>query len=385
MIENISFGKDAAYLYAAMNYNFFIKKESDKSGKSPIYLNVRLNGKRARLSTLLKVEEKYWDKEKKKVIKCDEADDYNLILKQLENRITNIIVKHRLSETPLTMDMFLNQLKNAPPSYDLVQFFEHVIQDQDLSESTIIKHKGIFNKLKNSKIPNSFPDINLLWFDKYRSYLKKLGNNSATVNTNISIIKKYLRMAKANGIKIYVNLDWVKVGSTGGRIIWLKEEEIKKMEEHYYSSFIPEHLKLSLGYFLFSCYTGLRISDVMERNRDDFNADTFEFISIKTKMRQIIGIGQKCRQIIDNNPILFIAKKVGVHINKQIKEIAKICGIKKNISFHTARHSFATNYLIKGGKVENLQKLLGHTKIMTTMKYVHIIDEEAALTTNIFD
>ena len=385
MIENISFGKDAAYLYAAMNYNFFIKKESDKSGKSPIYLNVRLNGKRARLSTLLKVEEKYWDKEKKKVIKCDEADDYNLILKQLENRITNIIVKHRLSETPLTMDMFLNQLKNAPPSYDLVQFFEHVIQDQDLSESTIIKHKGIFNKLKNSKIPNSFPDINLLWFDKYRSYLKKLGNNSATVNTNISIIKKYLRMAKANGIKIYVNLDWVKVGSTGGRIIWLKEEEIKKMEEHYYSSFIPEHLKLSLGYFLFSCYTGLRISDVMERNRDDFNADTFEFISIKTKMRQIIGIGQKCRQIIDNNPILFIAQKVGVHINKQIKEIAKICGIKKNISFHTARHSFATNYLIKGGKVENLQKLLGHTKIMTTMKYVHIIDEEAALTTNIFD
>ena len=385
MIENISFGKDAAYLYAAMNYNFFIKKESDKSGKSPIYLNVRLNGKRARISTLLKIEEKHWDKEKKKVIKCDEADDYNLILKQLENRITNIIVKHRLSETPLTMDMFMNQLKNAPPSYDLVQFFEHVIQDQDLSESTIIKHKGIFNKLTNSKIPSSFPDINLLWFDKYRSYLKKLGNNSATVNTNISIIKKYLRMAKANGIKIYVNLDWVKVGSTGGRIIWLKEEEIKKMEEYYYSSFIPEHLKLSLGYFLFSCYTGLRISDVMERNRDDFNADTFEFISIKTKMRQIIGIGQKCRQIIDNNPMLFIAKKAGVHINKQIKEIAKICGIKKNISFHTARHSFATNYLIKGGKVENLQKLLGHTKIMTTMKYVHIIDEEAALTTNIFD
>ena len=385
MIENISFGKDAAYLYAAMNYNFFIKKESDKSGKSPIYLNVRLNGKRARISTLLKIEEKHWDKEKKKVIKCDEADDYNLILKQLENRITNIIVKHRLSETPLTMDMFLNQLKNAPPSYDLVQFFEHVIQDQDLSESTIIKHKGIFNKLKNSKIPSSFPDINLLWFDKYRSYLKKLGNNSATVNTNISIIKKYLRMAKANGIKIYVNLDWVKVGSTGGRIIWLKEEEIKKMEEYYYSSFIPEHLKLSLGYFLFSCYTGLRISDVMERNRDDFNADTFEFISIKTKMRQIIGIGQKCRQIIDNNPMLFIAKKAGVHINKQIKEIAIICGIKKNISFHTARHSCATNYLIKGGKVENLQKLLGHTKIMTTMKYVHIIDEEAALTTNIFD
>ena len=211
MIENISFGKDAAYLYAAMNYNFFIKKESDKSGKSPIYLNVRLNGKRARISTLLKIEEKHWDKEKKKVIKCDEADDYNLILKQLENRITNIIVKHRLSETPLTMDMFLNQLKNAPPSYDLVQFFEHVIQDQDLSESTIIKHKGIFNKLKNSKIPSSFPDINLLWFDKYRSYLKKLGNNSATVNTNISIIKKYLRMAKANGIKIYVNLDWVNI------------------------------------------------------------------------------------------------------------------------------------------------------------------------------
>lgn len=173
--QNSKVLNNAAYLYAAMNYNFSLKKEPNKQGLCPIYLNVRISTKRSRLPIDLRVKSEHWDRENQRVINCEESEDYNLILKQIESRITNIKVQHRLSEIPLTMEKFVEQLKTAPPSFDLVQYFEHVIDYQELSKSTIEKHKGIFSKLKESKISALFQDINLLWFDKYRTYLKKTG------------------------------------------------------------------------------------------------------------------------------------------------------------------------------------------------------------------
>ena len=377
--------KGAAHLFAAMNYNFYLKNEPDRNGLCPIYLNVRINTKRARIPVDIKIHPNYWNKDKRQIFGCDEAGDYNLILKQIDGQITNIKINHRLSEIPLTIENFTEQLKNAPPSFDLVQFFFHVIDIQELSQSSFIKHKGILNKLKESKKSSMFADINIMWFDKYRSYLRSLGNNNSTINTNISILKKYLKLAQNYGIKIYVDLDKIKVGSTAGRIIWLRDTEIAKLEDYYFSQFIPDHLKLSLGYFLFSCYTGLRISDVMLRNRDHVESSRLDFISVKTKTHQLIDINNKCRKIIEGDDRLFIEWTSSNNINLNLVTIAKFCGIKKHVSFHVARHSFATNYLLKGGKVENLQKLLGHSKITTTMKYVHVVDEEAAMTVNVFD
>ena len=377
--------KGAAHLFAAMNYNFFLKNEPDRNGLCPIYMNVRINKQRARIPVDIKIEPKYWDKEKRIVTGCPEAADYNLILKQIDGQITNIKINHRLSEIPLTLESFTEQIKNAPPSYDLVQFFNHVIDIQELSTGSVVKHKGIMNKLKESKRSSMFADINLMWFDKYRAYLRSIENNSSTINTNISIIKKYLKLAKDYGIKIYVDLDKVKVGSTAGRIVWLRESEIIKLEAYYYSYFIPDYLKISLGYFLFSCYTGLRISDVLARTRAHVEADFLEFISVKTKARQLIAINDKCRAIIEHEPRLFVEWTTEVNIGRNLKTAVRFVGIRKNVSFHVARHSFATNYLLKGGKVENLQKLLGHSKITTTMKYVHVVDEEAAMTVNVFD
>lgn len=385
LILDFTQNKNAAQFFAAMNYNFYLKNSPDKNGNCPVYINIRLNSERIRIPAEIKVNPKYWDKKKRKIIGGDFSADNNLILKQIESKLTNIIVQHRLSELPLTGSKLVEQLRKSPPNFDLIQFFHHIIEIQDLSASTVKKHRGIFSKLKESKISSFFPDINFLWFDKYRAYLRSIGNNPSTVNTNISIIKKYLSLAKDYGIKIYVNLEHIKVGPTAGRIIWLNKNEINKIKEYYFSSFIPHHLKITLGYFLFSCYTGLRISDTLHLSRKELETDTINFISIKSKKKQIIGINKICRQIINHSPELFIERKKETNINQQLKEIAKICGIKKNISFHVARHSFATNYLLKGGQVQNLQKLLGHSKITTTMKYVHIIDEEAAMTVNVFD
>ena len=60
-----------------------------------------------------------------------------------------------------------------------------------------------------------------------------------------------------------------------------------------------------------------------------------------------------------------------------MKDIALKCRIRKNLTTHVARHTFATDFLRRGGKVEHLQNLLGHTKITTTMIYGHTEEKDA--------
>jgi site-specific recombinase XerD len=61
--------------------------------------------------------------------------------------------------------------------------------------------------------------------------------------------------------------------------------------------------------------------------------------------------------------------------NSYLKEIAKDCGIHKNISFHVARHTFATTVMLSNGvPIETVSKLLGHTKLTTTQIYARVVE-----------
>ena len=375
---------DAQKAFASVNYSFYLKSEPDKNNFCPIYLSVTVAGKRKRIPVELKILPENWDKEKKQVINCPEAKDYNLIIGSIKSKINAIQVKFRLSEKPLTMEAFIDNLKGSTNTVEFIKFFEHYSKNLDISHSTLKKHKSIFEKLRNYSPYITFPDIDPAFFEKYRKYLKSIGNNQPTINTNISVIKRYLRLAEDYGLKIYVDCDKIKTGTTGGRIIFLTLEEIKKIEEYYYSSYIPQHYKITLGYFLFAYYAGgMRISDVFSFKRKDLDVEMLEYNSFKTNFLHKIMISEKCRKIIDHTPELFNDFKSEQKINFQLKSIASFLGIKKRLFFHVARHSFATNYLESGGKIENLQVILGHTSIVTTMKYVHVLKENAALTVNL--
>lgn len=366
-------------IFATMDYTFYLKNEADKFGRKPIYLNVTVGGERKRISTKIKILESFWDPKESFLLDTEGSHDDYLQMKQIESKITSIRIKHRLAEVPLTMNKFLEALKSAPATFDFIEFYHSIKGIQDLSQATIQKHDGIFDKLKKHWPTLLFADINPKWFDEVRATFAKIEKNGQpTINSNISVIKKYLGIAQSYGIKIGVDLSVVKVGSTGGRIVWLTEDEIKKLSEYYYSSYIPDYYKLTLGYFLTACYTGLRITDIKNRNRDEMLQNYVQLVTHKGKMDLLIAIIPKIHDLINANPELFIKWKSDVNLNDQIKKIAKICGISKKLHFHVGRHSYATNYILRGGNVATLQKVLGHTKISTTMKYMHITETTAA-------
>jgi len=363
-----------------MKTNFRIRNYKSSSDLSPIYLHISGHSKRERLNLDIHVNNKYWNEKTQRLSPVNNKQkDLNLILDNVQSKITSIMIVYRLSEKILTPYLLKKELVDGLPRVNFCAFFEHSLNDEKslMKTGTYRRYKSVHAKLKKFSAEIIFTEITEAWFTRYRKYLKSLGNCNTTINANIIGIKKYLKIAVKSGIKLSFNLDDIKVGSTAGNRISLTPLEIKKAFGFYKSEYILENHRLILGYFLFSCMTGLRISDVQALTRNDIVDTDFSFVSKKTEKDQTIFINAKAKEIILTDPNLFIKKFSDKHLNEEIKVIMHQLGITKKISFHVARHTFATSFIRMGGSVEKLQILLGHSDIKQTMIYVHIVAQEA--------
>ena len=100
-----------------------------------------------------------------------------------------------------------------------------------------------------------------------------------------------------------------------------------------------------------------------------------------------IPLLEKAQQLIikyENHPITQVSNTLfpiitNEKLNSYLKEVANFCGIKKNLTFHMARHTFATTVTLTNGvPIETVSKLLGHTKIATTQIYARVIDRKVS-------
>lgn len=365
--------------FVPMTINFKLRKYVNSDGLSPIFLNVSSKTRRVRLNLDIFVKAKYWNaKEGKLSGPAEEVHDTNLLLETIRTKINNIRVNYRLSSKTLTIDGFLDEFNNEMPRANFVAFFNKVltINKQTMHPNTYKKELAIYNKLKEYRAEIIFCDIDQHFFVKYRGHMASLGNGKTTRNNNIKIIKKYLRYATKLGIKLVIDLDDIKPGSTKGNRTYLNAHEIKSCFNYCKSEFISPSYKLVLGYFLFSCFTGLRISDVMAIQRHHIKNDSYTLHNVKGQKLQVINFNEKAKFIINDNPELFVKHYSEPHINDTLKKIMEALNINKKVSFHVARHSFATNLIIMGCPVTTVQQLLNHSDIKDTMSYVHLAEQE---------
>lgn len=133
--------------------------------------------------------------------------------------------------------------------------------------------------------------------------------------------------------------------------------------------------------FLFACFTGLRLSDIVGLTWDNvINHDGQLFLSIKMqKTRELLTmkLNKQAQKWMPQQ----IGKEVfelpnnGVTINRVLKKWAEQAGIKKDVCFHVSRHTFATMELTLGADLYVVSKLLGHTNVGTTQIYADIVNK----------
>lgn len=147
--------------------------------------------------------------------------------------------------------------------------------------------------------------------------------------------------------------------------------------------------------YVVAIHTGMRLAELCRLcwDRIDFNQNQLHVTrtrdktgvkdSTKTKLGRIIPMANSVRELLlyvykrrSDSDYVFIGAKGGEisygHIYRQFREAQLNAGMKNRIRFHDMRHTFASNYMMNGGNVFDLQKLLGHTKIEMTMRYAHI-------------
>jgi site-specific recombinase XerD len=363
-----------------MKENFFLREYDLKNGMTSVFLCITGSKQKHRIDIDVKVKRNEWNlKTQQVVVNSKENQDINLILDNIKSKITHIKTSYRLAERVLTPENLKKEYLSGMPRIRFTAFYDMMLEEEKvlMEIGSYNRYKSVLRKLIIYDNDVTFIDIDQSWIDKFRKYLRGLGNENTTVAGNIGAIKKFLGLAKKAGIKLSINIDEIKVGSTKGNRTSLTIHELKRCAGYYFSEYISESYRLILGYFLFSCMTGLRISDVQNLKRSNFMDNYVSFVAKKSKKDQSIAMNMKAREIVNHEPLLFEKKFADQHINDELKKIMAILKIQKKVTFHVARHTFATSFLRAGGQVEKLQRLLGHSDIKQTMIYVHIVQADA--------
>lgn len=145
--------------------------------------------------------------------------------------------------------------------------------------------------------------------------------------------------------------------------------------------------------FLFSCYCGLRYSDIVQLKWKNIvmcdNSIAIDKKLQKTQTMIHLPLNKKAISFLPErtkpNDLVFKLPKSLVTTEAYIKIWSEFAEINKHVTFHTSRHTFAVNILAKGGDIYTLSKLLGHKRVTTTQIYADILDENKKKTMDLLD
>lgn len=255
------------------------------------------------------------------------------------------------------------------------------IKENKITHNTFKAQSESINRLSDFRANVPFNDITLAFLEKYKDHLKNKGYERNTSWTSLKDLRTAVNHAVKTGFIEQYPFKEFDMPKPKRRIEYLHESEFQAVREYYQATTHPAHLEV-LRAFIFSCYTGLRISDIQAIRGKNIKAGHLIFEPIKTHRSETkefteleIPLHPFLSHIIEGvgrESLIFQKLPTEQKINKNLKKIATLCNIDKPISYHYARHTFATRFLASGGKIEVLRTLLGHESIETTMIYVHI-------------
>lgn len=355
-----------------------------KSGYCPVYIICYVNRERCRFATGVEVLSSEFDHKAGAVKgKVTGAKDKNLLINNTKKIVTEIAIRYRLQNKELTAELLRNEFQIPHYNTSFYGFYEVELAKRKtvLSPSMIEKYEVTLKKLKGFRPEVLFSDLDVDFLNDYAAYCRKLGNCQNTINANLRNIKTFIKLAYRKKLIIEDIFTEYKISNIKPLRNFLTEKELAKVIDYFRRDIFSDLHQAILQPFLFACFTGLRFSDV-EQLRFDHIIDDFivitpqktSYMDKKIKIplcqaaKNLIDFDRKKRKVFD----IYSSQ----YINRELKNICDSVGIKKNITFHCARHTFATMYLRKTNDLAGLQKMLGHYSINETMIYAHALDDD---------
>ena len=378
---------------------FFIRESRvRKDGTASIEVVLTVNGERCAFSTGKRVKSCNWDKAKQQVKgKDEEAQSLNNYLKAIKAKLyqkeAELLDRGFIITAELLRDAYFDKVESLKEK-TLFEVFEEHNQEQEklvgngVSKATYwisvytVRLLKVFVQQKYKREDLYLRELNLNFIQSFHSFLridKGMAQNSST--KHLKLLKKIVNLAVANSYMTTNPFITYKIEREPVEIDFLdEEEELRKIIN--FDTPLPR-LERAKDMFLFGCFTGLSYIDIKTLAPEHFEKDSTGRIWIK-KRRVKTGV-------LSRIPLLPIAKLIldkykggekllpiqdPADINKYLKDIAILCDIKKRITFHTSRHTFASTVTLANNiSLEVVSKMLGHTNTRMTTHYAKLIDK----------
>ena len=366
----------------------FVLLSTNKKGYATIYIQIISQRKIKRFTTDIKIQPKDWDKQKQRLKpRTFDFVNNNMILDKYEASIKKIIFDFQLNNKTLTIAIFENLFFKVPTQTNLIDYAKAFIirHKERYSGETLRTYKTQINYLAAFDSNIEINNIDLNFIENYFNYQLQQGKQKNTAYKSTAFLKVMINQAIKENIIKENPFKYFKIRYAETKRPFLNIDEVKKIEAFYLIN-ENEKLKKVCRYFLFSCYTGLRFSDIKALKNKQIVNNIIEVQMHKTKDFVSIPLSQKAKHLISNNDSIFVFNVMSNQkTNEYLKEIAEILQINKKLSFHVARHTFATLGIGFDIPIEVISKILGHKDLKTTQIYSKILDDVKLKHLNKFD
>ena len=383
---------------------FITRSNKARNGLFPLYARISVDGRRIEISLKKSIHPDNWNDAKGLARgKNDEVRSLNTFLEQIRSRITECYQELVLRKKPATAIAVKNLFCGLDEKeHSLISVFDYHNTEMKTTlewgtQKNYFTTRRYIEEFLRAKLKTSdvyLTQLNykfLMDFVQFmRAYVpkdQKLPCGQNTIMKHIERLRKVVNMAIKN--------DWLerdpfqkfKPSFVKNERQFLTIEELSAIEQ---KEFKIIRLQQAKDLFVFSCYTGLAYIDAFNLTPQNISRgiDGEYWLCTnraKTDISVRIPLLDQPMAIIEkykNNPrVLAMEKLLPVYSNQKLnaylKEIADLCGIEKPLTFHIARHTFATTVTLTNGvPIETVSKLLGHTSIKTTQIYAKVIEQK---------
>jgi site-specific recombinase XerD len=377
--------------------SFFLYKSRKNKNGTPVYLKISLPNESGQLHTGITVDEKHWNQQKYQLRENKPAHkELNKQLSIFKCNVLAIFTEYQEKDLPVSIEVIKHRMsgENDGEVRTLLEAFK-LHNDQlrvklgiESTRATVAKYESLLRKVTRYiehqyKRKNIFlKELDHRFIVNFEIFLKTvdgIAHNSAI--KYIQFFKKITNMSIAHGWLDKNPFQNFKCSLKEVHRGFLSRDELSKLQAKEIQN---QRLSDVRDIFVFSCYTGLAYTDVkaLTQNGVVKGVDGNNWVNSsrkKTGVRISVPLLTQAQFILNKHipgkngcllPVLSNQK-----VNAYLKEIGDICGIEKNLTFHLARHTFATTVTLSNGvPIETVSKMLGHTNLKTTQIYAKVVD-----------
>jgi integrase len=389
-----------------LGLSFYLKKRRDyESGPLPIYLRITVDGKRAEISAKRYCDDPdKWNSSSGRINGNKESTKtVNNHLEFLQNRVYSIHTELLQKNISITADLIKGKLLGVEdkPRMLLEIFKQHNEQIEALVGNgfapltveryqTSLKHTKEFIEWKYRETDLEIQKLDFELISDYYFYLRskrKCGHNTTV---------KYLKNFKKIVLQC-VKRGWLNKDPFYGFNLATKEVErefltLEELDLIMSKQFSTDRVQIARDIFVFSCYTGLAYIDVKKLNYSDITIGIdgqkwiysrrqktetpFRIPLLPVPLEILERYKDHPRRVVDDKALPVSSNQ---KLNEYLKDIAGLCGIRKKLTYHMARHTFATTITLNNDvPIETVSKLLGHKSLKITQHYAKTLDRKVS-------